>query len=701
MHPDNFLSDLPTDQHYQALLSALKQAIVSESLDGLVISWNESAESMFGYKSDEIVGHHINLIFSNHILPEKQTIIEKVVQTKAQLTFNTICLSKDKQQLSVLATFSPIISTTGKVIGIATLFENYEETNLKEKAVYELIKYKNNLAAIVESSEDAIISKTLDGIITTWNKAAELIFGYTADEIVGQPMLKLFPADRLDEEEQILSRLKVGQKVDHFQTIRLHKTGKPIHISVTVSPVFDIKGMIVGASAIARDITEKLHSESLIWRQANFDTLTDLPNRQFFMERLNNEISHAKHEHDGLTVMFIDLDHFKEVNDSLGHDVGDKLLQAVSKRIRSCFRHSDMLSRFGGDEFVALMPAMSNRADIDHMTAKLLEKLNATFTIDDGTDLYVGASIGISIYPVDGQTDQELIKHADQAMYEAKRKGRNQAKYFVPAMQATLDKHHQLGLDLRSALANNEFVLHYQPIVNLRNNAIEKAEVLIRWNHPLLGMLSPMEFIPIAEETNLILDIGDWVFKTASKQLKTWLDQFKIPLQLSINKSPVQFNTEHELESWQAHLKEINLSGKSLIVEITESTMMTQSEVTQQKLLNFANAGIEVAIDDFGTGYSSLAYLNKFDIDYIKIDKIFVHEMSKDRQDFHLCEAMIVMAHKLGIKVVAEGVETEEQHQLLQSIHCDYGQGYYYSRPITHEAFEARLATHASALEPS
>lgn len=677
---------------FSALLDSVSQAIVAESVDGIIIYSNPAAEALLGYASADMVGLPFSRILPDPELHTHKTLLAKQGQGHLPNHYQTLCYSSKNPALDVMVTVTPLLSQDGILIGFSSEIEVAESAESSQQALNELTRYKQNLAAIVESSDDAIISKTLEGIVTSWNKAAEKIFGYTAEEMVGQPMLKIFPPDRVDEEMHILSKLRSGEKVDHFQTIRLHKSGRQIHISVTVSPIYNTEGEIIGASKIAKDITEKLNTEKLVWRQANYDALTNLPNRRLLMDRLAMEVSKAHREMHGLTIMFIDLDHFKEVNDSLGHNIGDELLQKVSHRIRDCFRQSDMLARFGGDEFVALMPCLNQRKDIDTVCSKLLKVLSDPFTLEDANTVYVSASIGIAVYPMDGESDQELIKHADQAMYEAKRKGRNQAKYFIPAMQTSLDKHHQLGVDLRFALQNNEFFLTYQPIVDLSNEQIVKAEALIRWNHPLLGVLAPMEFIPIAEETGIIHSLGDWVFRTAVRQLKRWQDDFNLPLQLSINKSPVQFNIGNDIpQHWQSFLQEVGVSGEHLIIEITESTMMTLQESTQNKLLSFAEAGIQVAIDDFGTGYSSLAYLNKFDIDYIKIDKAFVQEMKKDCQSFHLCEALVVMAHKLGLKVVAEGVETQEQHLLLRGMQCDYGQGYYYSQPLTHELFEQLL----------
>ncbi len=683
---------------FSALLDSVSQAIVAESVDGIILYCNPAAEAVLGYAAADMVGLPFSRILPDPELNTQKILLAKQGQGPLPNNYQTLCCSSHNPALDVMLTVTPMLSQDGILIGFSSEIQVVESAGARQHALNELTKYKQNLAAIVESSDDAIISKTLEGIVTSWNKAAEKIFGYTAEEMVGQPMLKIFPPDRTEEETHILSKLKSGEKVDHFQTIRLHKSGRQIHISVTVSPIYNAEGQIIGASKIAKDITEKLNTEKLVWRQANYDALTNLPNRRLLMDRLGMEVTKAHREMHGLTIMFIDLDHFKEVNDSLGHNIGDELLQKVSHRIRDCFRQSDMLARFGGDEFVALMPCLSQRKDIDTVCSKLLKVLSDPFMLEDANTVYVSASIGIAVYPMDGESDQELIKHADQAMYEAKRKGRNQAKYFIPAMQTSLDKHHQLGVDLRFALQNNEFFLSYQPIVDLSNDQIVKAEALIRWNHPMLGVLAPMEFIPIAEETGIIHSLGDWVFRTAVRQLKRWQEDFSLPLQLSINKSPVQFNMGNDVpQHWQSFLQEVGLSGEHLIVEITESTMMTLQESTQNKLLSFAEAGIQVAIDDFGTGYSSLAYLNKFDIDYIKIDKAFVQDMKKDCQSFHLCEALVVMAHKLGLKVVAEGVETQEQHLLLRGMQCDYGQGYYYSKPLTHEVFEQLLQSQCQA----
>lgn len=685
---------------FSGLLDKVNQPVLITDLQGLLVFCNRAAITLLSHgdinSKGALEGHAI-AEFLPALTPANE-LLTTPPTSDTLLRVKTACVTPSLTELTVWVSVQALLDSRRQVQGFAYLLEQAEALMSGQSAQQELSKYKQYLAAIVESSDDAIVSKTLDGIVTSWNKGAERIFGYTADEMVGQPLLKIFPPDRADEETHILSKLRAGEKVDHFQTIRLHKSGRQIHLSVTVSPIYNVTGQIIGASNIGRDITEKLHAEKMIWRQANYDTLTSLPNRRLLMDAIKIEVDKASREMHGLTIMFIDLDQFKEINDSLGHNVGDELLQLVSARIRECFRQSDMLARFGGDEFVALMPSLNQRRDIDQLSQKVLQSLQEPFTLYSGEIVYVSASIGIAVFPMDGENEQELIKHADQAMYEAKRKGRNQSKYFIPAMQTSLDKHHQLAVDLRFAMQNQEFFLLYQPIVDMQSSRIVKAEALVRWNHPSLGLLSPMEFIPIAEETGIIHLLGDWVFKTAVRQLLAWEQASGQPLQISINKSPVQFNFSHEeSQDWYAFLRELGLSGERVIVEITESTMMNQLESTQRALLNFAAAGIQVAIDDFGTGYSSLAYLNKFDIDYLKIDKAFVHEMQKDNQSYHLCEALIVMAHKLGLKVVAEGVETPTQHALLQAMHCDFGQGYLYAKPLTAEAFAERLLAQGQA----
>ncbi len=443
--------------------------------------------------------------------------------------------------------------------------------------------------------------------------------------------------------------------------------------------------------ALFSDITQRKESEQLIWNQANFDPLTSLPNRRMFHDRLEQEIRKAHRAGLMLALIFLDLDRFKEVNDTLGHDMGDRLLSDAAQRLSSCVREADTVARLGGDEFTIILGELESLASLDRIVLNILSKLAEPFQLKNKL-AYVSASIGITLYPKDAASPDALIKNADQAMYAAKRLGRNRYCYFVPSMQEAAVARMQITGDLRLALSARQFELHYQPVVELATGFIHKAEALIRWRHPTSGMVNPSEFIPIAEDIGIISDIGDWVFREAAGQAVQWRALYDPSFQIGINKSPVQFYDRGENHAaWFDYLREIGLPGQSIVVEITEGLLLDASDAVTRQLIAYRDAGIQVALDDFGTGYSSLAYLKKFDIDYLKIDRSFVSNLAPESNDLALCEAIIVMAHKLGLKVIAEGIETEQQRDLLAACACDYGQGYVFSKPLSAEAFEHLL----------
>ncbi|MDO8439420.1 MAG: EAL domain-containing protein, partial [Telluria sp.] len=398
-----------------------------------------------------------------------------------------------------------------------------------------------------------------------------------------------------------------------------------------------------------------------------------------------------------IAILFIDLDQFKEVNDTLGHHQGDILLVDAARRIRSCVRESDTVARLGGDEFTVILSELGEVSCVETIAQKILDVLQAPFQLGQ-EQAYVSASIGITLYPDDARDIDDLLKHADQAMYAAKGAGRNRFSYFTPALQVAALNRMRMTNDLRSALKGDQFRLYFQPIVHLKTGRIHKAEALIRWQHPQRGVVSPLEFIPLAEASGLILDIGEWVFKESARWASRWRNEHDARFQVSVNQSPLEFQREGKgYEGWFEHLRDINLEGTAVVVEITEGLLLDASTGVTDKLLQLRDAGIQVALDDFGTGYSSLSYLKKFDIDYLKIDRSFTRNLAPDSSDMALSEAIIVMAHKLGLRVIAEGVETSEQRDLLLAAGCDYGQGYLFARPMTGDEFDAMLRSQKEA----
>ena len=438
--------------------------------------------------------------------------------------------------------------------------------------------------------------------------------------------------------------------------------------------------------------TEKRKSEEMIWEQAYFDVLTKLPNRRMIQDRISQQIKRCQSTKTMLAVLFIDLDYFKEVNDTLGHDAGDHLLKEAAHRIRNCIREVDTIGRFGGDEFIVLLGELEDINIIGRVANEIIEKLKEQFNL--GREIvFISASIGITVYPDDGDSVTTLLKNADQSMYTAKREGRARFCFYTPLMQDAANQRMQLINDLHHAIHENQFEVYYQPIVDLATGSVKKAEALLRWNHPKLGLISPANFIPVAEETGMIIQLGTWVFEQATQQLAHWHSSHRSDLQMSINKSPMQFKVDanEHLMRIQSQLDKLGLSGQSIVIEITEGLLMEAGNQISQQLNYFRDSGIQVALDDFGTGYSSLSYLQEFDIDYIKIDKSFVSKLAPNSNNLILCEAMIIMAHKLNLKVIAEGVETIEQRDLLDKAGCDYAQGYLFSKPVPSDEFSMLL----------
>jgi diguanylate cyclase (GGDEF)-like protein/PAS domain S-box-containing protein len=450
-------------------------------------------------------------------------------------------------------------------------------------------------------------------------------------------------------------------------------------------------GQILRIVGTHTDISQMKAAESKIWSQANFDALTQLPNRRLFYDRLEMKIRKAHREEELIALLFIDLDHFKEVNDTLGHHVGDKLLIEAARRIKEAVRDYDTVARLGGDEFTVILAEQSELSDIGSVAEKVIERLSEPFLLGE-QETYVSASVGIALYPNDAHSLNDLVKNADQAMYAAKTAGRKCFRFFTKSMQESAISRMALVNDLRRATVAQQFEVYYQPIIDLRTGDIFKAEALVRWHHPTRGMVSPAEFIPLAEDIGAIHDIGDWVFQQSAQQVALWQKRYNPAFQVSVNKSPVQFSgNSRGHASWIDGLKTYGIDGSSIVIEITEGVLMDSNAKVAQSLIQFRDAGIQVAIDDFGTGYSSLSYLKKFDIDYLKIDQSFTRNLEPESADFALCEAIIVMAHKLGLKVIAEGVETAQQRDLLNQVGCDFGQGYLFSRPLPVQAFEALM----------
>ena len=548
------------------------------------------------------------------------------------------------------------------------------------------------LASLVyKNSSEAILVTDGAGTIVAINPAFTQLTGYSYEEVVGkQPdVLKSGRHDKEFYEAMWNSLETTGQWQGEIWNRK--KTGEIYPAWININSTYNEDGSVYRRVALFSDITKKKALEDLIWQQANFDTLTGLPNRRRFIERLEHELSKHSRNHLPIALIFLDLDYFKEINDTLGHAAGDLLLKIAAERLSSCVRRTDTVARLGGDEFTIILTELTDVSSVNRVAASILDKLSEPFILE-GEIAYVSASMGITLFPDDAADSETLLRNADQAMYAAKQQGKNRYSFYDSSLQDAVSERRQLIQYLHDAIEKHHFRLAYQPIVELKTGVIRKAEALLRWQHPEKGMISPSVFIPVAEEIGLINTIGNWVFFEAKQQAAKWRAQYGNEFQVSVNVSPAQFKNEgNESAAWLNSLKDSGLSGHSIVVEITEGLLLDASQKVTDQLLMLRDAGIEVALDDFGTGHSSLSYLKKFDIDYIKIDQSFIQSLTPDSGDLALCEAMIVMAHKLGIKVIAEGIETQEQCDLLTDAGCDFGQGFHFSRPMPGEGLEKLL----------
>jgi len=559
-------------------------------------------------------------------------------------------------------------------------------TDLSERVLEQL----QLAASVYQSSSEAMVVTDENNLIVSVNPAFTTITGYSAAEAIGQPP-NLLNSGRHDK-AFFMEMWRAIETTGHWagEIWNRKKSGEIYAEWLNINVIEDKSGASHRHVALFSEITDKKRSEELIWTHANFDTLTQLPNRRLFSDRLEQGVKRAARTKAAMALLLIDLDGFKDVNDTHGHQVGDQLLVEAAKRIKSCVRETDTVARLGGDEFTVILTEIIDLAHIERVAQVLVEALSHPYQLGKERAL-VSASIGISICPTDAGDAVILLKNADQAMYKSKEDGKNRYSYFSKAIEEKSIRRAHLIRDLHEALPQSEFELYFQPILDLRTGALLKVEALLRWHHPQRGMVSPLEFIPVAEETGLIIDIGDWVFREALRYGRRWSDLIGQPLKIGVNVSPVQLMSKERTGLWAGHLQDAGMAGEGVIVEITEGVLLQNKPTVSKALVEFRDAGIEVAIDDFGTGYSSLAYLSHFDIDYLKIDQSFTKNLAPGSNDLALSKAIIVMAHELGMKVIAEGIETAAQRDLLIAAGCDYGQGYLFSRPLAADALEALL----------
>ena len=569
---------------------------------------------------------------------------------------------------------------------------------IERKAVEEALFIEKERAQVtLNSIGDAVLSTDISGNVTYLNHAAESLTGWSREEALRRPVAEVFRI--IDGATRQPARNPMELAVQQNKTVGLtanciliRRDGLECAIEDSAAPIHDRRGQVTGAVIVFHDVTAARAMSFRMSHLAQHDSLTDLPNRLLLNDRLTRAIASARRNGNRLAVLFVDLDRFKDINDSLGHAIGDKLLQSVAERLVARVRNSDTVSRPGGDEFVVLLSELEHPEDAAVCAKKMLTALTAPHRIAQH-DVHVTVSIGVSTYPEDGQDAETLVKSADTAMYQAKENGRNNYEFFRQDMNIRAVERQSVEGSLSRALERHEFVLHYQPKINLEKGAITGAEALIRWLHLDRGLIPPAQFVPIAEDTGLLLPIGQWVLHEACRQARAWLDAGLRPVPVAVNISAVEFRDKGFLEGVRAILKDTRLEPRYLELELTESVLMQHAESTASVLQALKAMGVQLAVDDFGTGYSSLSYLRRFPIDTLKVDRSFVRQITADADDAIIASAVISMGKSLKLRVVAEGVETREQLAFLQDQRCDEGQGYYFSRPVVAEQFAKLLGT--------
>jgi diguanylate cyclase (GGDEF)-like protein/PAS domain S-box-containing protein len=664
----------------EAVMRHVVEGVVGSDAQGAILSFNPAAEKIFGYSAAELIGRKMSVLFPDS---EVGLALQAADQEKSGRVIRDLAARRRDGSLYHLDLSVSEINFDGhpSYIGI---MRDISERKRSEKELGLATKIFENIgeATVVTDAENNIVSV---------NPAFTEITGYAAKEVIGKNP-RIMGSGRHDKEffrSMWAAILDTGHWQGEIWDRRKNGDIYPKWLSISVvrdKPGGQIRNYI----AIFSDITERKEAEKRIQFMAHYDALTGLPNRILLHDRLAHDISHAARSHKQVALLFLDLDRFKTINDSLGHNVGDLLLQSVAERLKECLRSGDTVARLGGDEFVVILPDLQEADYAATVARKILECVAAPHAVG-GHELSTTASIGISVYPHDGSDRETLVKNADIAMYKSKEAGRNNYLFFTEEMNDRAEERLAMENSLRHALEREEFMLYFQPQVNSATGRIIGAEALIRWRHPSLGMVMPGTFIPIAEESGLIVAIGEWVLREACRQNRAWQMAGLPAVPVAVNLSAVQFRQKNLVEIVADTLRQTGLAPRHLELEITESSIIQNVETAINTLHELKAMGVLISIDDFGTGYSNLGYLKRFPIDKLKIDQSFVRDLTTSPDDATIVRLVINMAKSLQLKVIAEGVETREQLDFLSEHQCEEAQGYYFSRPVPEEDFKLML----------
>jgi diguanylate cyclase (GGDEF)-like protein/PAS domain S-box-containing protein len=642
-----------------------------------MVVMTDGIEYLTGYPAADFIGN-AKRSFNSIIHPEDQERVRQVVEdalarhVSFSLEYRIVTADQSIRWFSDSG--QGLWNETGKLLFLdGVLLDITEHKKAQEQLTL--------LSAACDQSPASIVITDHSGNIQYVNPRFEEITGYTLEEVKGKNPRILKTGHTSPKQYQQLWQTISSGKTWYGEFLNRKKNGEYFWETASIAPVKDINGQIAYFVAVKEDITRHKETSELLAYQAQYDLLTELPNRALALDHLQLALSQARRDDEYVALLLVDLDSFKGINETLGHDAGDRLLCQVAKRLKGCIQQGNTVARLGGDEFLVLLQGLEDLGSIGTVANQILTAIQLPYLLD-GVECYSSASIGIATYPLDGESPSILLRNADIALYKAKNAGRNGIKFFEAGMNLDAQRRHQIANQLRRALEFDEFYLVYQPALDLQNNCVVGAEALLRWENPSLGNVSPGEFIPVAEETGLIISIGNWVINQACQQAKQWQQILGSNFRLAVNLSPQQFRTPQLISVIRHALARNKLPANYLELEITERLLLDDSPVTQKLMEQLQLMDLRLAIDDFGTGYSALSYLRKFSLNILKIDRSFITDLAEDENLEALVKAIISMAHELELEVIAEGIETEAQLAFLKAQGCDFGQGHLFSRAL-------------------